>query len=229
MTERAGEPVLTAEEEARRWEASFPPVAVAMAKAIHEAMPHYLPWPDSLRPCPSWERHLPLTEAVIERPEWLALTPSQPVPSGLDEYRPTQRGALAPIDIDEIEMRWASQWNESDDGEVRAWRADVARLIDEVRMLRDRLGPDTCPAMGDYGPNGEPIRCGYPVSPPDGPMHRHSFADLLTPSQPVPSGLDEARLAEALRFGVAWTGVPQPDEWPAVASKVAAEYARLAT
>lgn len=33
-------------------------------------------------------------------------------------------------------MRWASQWNQSDDGEVRAWRDDVAALIDEVRRLR---------------------------------------------------------------------------------------------
>ena len=46
------------------------------------------------------------------------------------------RGELAPIDLDGIEMRWASQWNESDDGEVRAWRDDVAALIDEVRHLR---------------------------------------------------------------------------------------------
>ena len=46
-----------------------------------------------------------------------------------------QRGEIVPIEIDEIEMRWASQWNESDDGEVRAWRADVAALIDEVRRL----------------------------------------------------------------------------------------------
>jgi len=46
------------------------------------------------------------------------------------------RGEPLPIDLDGIEMRWASQWNESDDGEVRAWRDDVAALIDEVRRLR---------------------------------------------------------------------------------------------
>jgi len=48
----------------------------------------------------------------------------------------SRRGDLVPIDLDAIEMRWASQWNESDDGEVRAWRDDVAALIDEVRRLR---------------------------------------------------------------------------------------------
>lgn len=46
------------------------------------------------------------------------------------------RGEMPPIDLDGIEMRWASQWNESDDGEIRAWRDDVAALIDEVRRLR---------------------------------------------------------------------------------------------
>lgn len=60
------------------------------------------------------------------------------VPAAPEEERSRThlRGEPPPIDLDGIEMRWASQWNESDDGEVRAWRTDVAALIDEVHRLR---------------------------------------------------------------------------------------------
>jgi hypothetical protein len=43
------------------------------------------------------------------------------------------------VDLDEIEMRWAGTWSESDDGEVRPWLDDIARLIAEIRLLRDAI------------------------------------------------------------------------------------------
>jgi hypothetical protein len=52
------------------------------------------------------------------------------------EYRPTHiRDEPLPIDLDGIETRFWSEWNESDDGQKRAWRDDVAALIGEVHRL----------------------------------------------------------------------------------------------
>lgn len=85
------------------------------------------------------------------------------------------RPEFQPIDLDEIEMRWASQWNAIDDGEVRAWRADVARLIDEIRS-RQMI----CGVLSNRGPNLEPLACGFPPNPSDEPMHEHSWATLPT-------------------------------------------------
>ncbi len=66
------------------------------------------------------------------------------------------RGDLPPIDLDDIEMRWASQWGESDDGQRRAWRDDIARLIDEVRSLRATPEPpDLSAALVELPPTVE--------------------------------------------------------------------------
>jgi hypothetical protein len=53
-----------------------------------------------------------------------------------DDDRWTQLADLPPVDLDEIEMRWAGTWSESDDGQVRPWLDDIARLIAECRRTR---------------------------------------------------------------------------------------------
>jgi hypothetical protein len=46
-------------------------------------------------------------------------------------------------------------------------------------------------------------------------------------AQPTPSAApDPLILADAMRFGYAWTGVPFPDQWPVVAAAVVREYQR---
>ena len=47
------------------------------------------------------------------------------------------------------------------------------------------------------------------------------------PSLDVERPPDERLLALAMRYGYAWIGVPEPDQWPRVARMVAAEYDRL--
>jgi hypothetical protein len=56
--------------------------------------------------------------------------------AGLAEGVVSTSGGAVLIDLDGIEMRWASEWNESDDGQKRAWRDDMAALITEVHRLR---------------------------------------------------------------------------------------------
>jgi hypothetical protein len=76
-------------------------------------------------------------EWLLSRPTCAALGPIQGEPIyEVVDGQAQLRGELPPLDVDDIEGRWAGQWSESDDGQKRAWRDDVARLIDEVRRLR---------------------------------------------------------------------------------------------
>lgn len=62
---------------------------------------------------------------------------------------------------------------------------------------------------------------------PAAPADATSTANDARVSHPAPAeGLDEDALADAMRYGYAWSGVPLPGQWLSVARAVAGEYQR---
>jgi len=113
------------------------------------------------------------------------------------------RDERIPVDVDEIEMRWAAAWSESDDGIRRAWHEDVAALIDLYRETR-RIANRYYEEMVRRTPgSSDPEAVGLDV-------------------ERLASAMDEAYFTPTLAFLDDHQGF-----WRPFAETVAAEYARL--